>query len=239
MGLIMRTAVLSDLGLRRTNNEDAAYAGRRLLAVADGMGGLPAGELASELAIRTLAALDERATGDDPVGALREAFDAASATVRAAAEADAVRDGMGTTLTALLFTGDRLAMMHVGDSRAYRLRDGALEQLTHDDTYVQALVDSGVLTAQGARTHPQRSLVTQAMQGGPISPHDALLDVRAGDAFLLCSDGLSDVVPDETIAEILRRQPDLDRAAADLVAAAVAEGAPDNVTVLLATLDPA
>lgn len=245
MGLILRTAVLTDLGRRRANNEDAAYAGRRLLAVADGMGGLPAGEMASELAIRALAGVDPPAGADqvghvgddDLVAALRAGFEEASTRIRAAAAEDAVRDGMGTTVTALLFGSDRVALMHIGDSRGYLLRDGVLTQLTKDDTFVQALVDQGVLTAQDARSHPQRSLVTKAMQGQSVAPYGATLPVRPGDLYLLCSDGLSDVVTDDEIANLLRTATSLDDCASRLVTAAVDGGGPDNVTVLLAHVD--
>jgi protein phosphatase len=245
MGLILRTAVLSDLGLRRGNNEDSAYAGRRLLVVADGMGGLPAGELASDLAVGALTELEAAAgagtpSGEDLVAALRAAFDAASERIRAAAaQDDAVRYGMGTTVTALLFSDDltaRVAIMHVGDSRGYLFRDGVLTQLTKDDTYVQALVDRGVLTPDGARRHPQRSLVTQAMQGQPLAPFSTTLEPRAGDVFLLCSDGLSDVVPDDEMAQLIGSRADLRRCAERLVDAAVAAGGPDNVTVVLGEL---
>lgn len=242
MGLILRTAVLTDLGLRRANNEDAAYAGRRLLAVADGMGGLPAGEMASELAIRALAGVDPPAdagqvghVGDEELAAaLRAGFEEASTRIRAAAEEDAVRDGMGTTVTALLFGTDRAVLMHVGDSRGYLFRDGELTQLSKDDTFVQALVDQGVLTPESARSHPQRSLVTKAMQGQAVAPLCVTVPIRVGDVFLLCSDGLSDVVTDGEMVEALSSCGELDSCASRLVAAAVGAGAPDNVTVLLA-----
>lgn len=234
MVLILRTAVLSDLGLRRGNNEDSTYVGRRLLVVADGMGGAPAGELASDLAVSALAELDEADTGEDLVATLQAGFEAASEQIRAAAEDDAVRDGMGTTVTALLFGAERAALMHVGDSRGYLFREGVLTQLTRDDTYVQALVDQGVITAEMARNHPQRALVTQAMQGRPIEPLAVTLTPKAGDVFLLCSDGLSDVVTDEAITAILSTGPDLDARARALVDAAIEGGGPDNVTVVLA-----
>ena len=164
------------------------------------------------------------------------AFDTASAQVREAAGAEAGRDGMGTTVTALLFADDRVGLAHVGDSRAYLSRDGALSQLTRDDTFVQALVDQGVLTAEAARHHPHRSLVTQAMQGQPLTPYSATLAVLPGDVYLLCSDGLSDVVTNDVIARILGSATDLDQLGRELVAAAVEEGAPDNVTVVLAAV---
>jgi protein phosphatase len=155
---------------------------------------------------------------------------------------------MGTTVTAILFAaastgpggpehaavvGDRVAIMHVGDSRGYLFRDGVLTQLTKDDTYVQALVDQGVLTPDGARRHPQRSLVTQAMQGQPLDPFSTTLEPRPGDVYLLCSDGLSDVVADDELARIVGARTDLADCARRLVEAAVEGGGPDNVTVVL------
>ncbi|HYN94340.1 MAG TPA: protein phosphatase 2C domain-containing protein [Pilimelia sp.] len=259
MTLTVRAVSLTDLGLRRSNNEDSAHVGPRLLAIADGMGGLPAGELASELAIRALVEATGAATTQAAAGAaaadtataaagaagprpaawaatdaLIAGFRAANERIRAAAAEDPAREGMGTTLTALLFAGDRVVLAHVGDSRCYLLRAGTLTQLTADDTFVQALVDRGVLTPAEARTHPQRSLVTRAMRGDPVDPAGDTLDALAGDRFLLCSDGLSDVVPAEDIAETLRSYAEPSTCAARLVELALAGGGPDNVTVILA-----
>jgi protein phosphatase len=172
--------------------------------------------------------------------ALRSAFDTASARIRAAAaQEDEKRYGMGTTVTAVLFDDDdfgRAVLMHVGDSRGYLFRDGVLTQLTKDDTYVQALVDQGVITPDSARRHPQRSLVTQAMQGQPIVPYATSLEPREGDVLLLCSDGLSDVVTDDRIARLMGERAGLAECARSLVDAALEEGAPDNVTVVLGEL---
>lgn len=238
MSLILRAAALSDLGLVRTNNEDATYAGRRLFAVADGIGGLPAGELASELVIRALAPLDEVPDQADPLRALQEAVDAANRQIREAAQAHPGRDGMGTTVTALLLSGDRLALLHVGDSRGYLFRDGTLTQLTRDDTYVQGLVDRGVLTPEEARAHPQRSVVTQAVQGQDFTSTGAILTPGEGDRYLLCSDGLSDYVTDEAIAAALRPHSDLRQCAEALVKLTLLSGAPDNVSVVVAEAAP-
>ncbi|GGK08298.1 hypothetical protein GCM10010123_42800 [Pilimelia anulata] len=237
MGLSLRTAVVSDLGRRRGNNEDAAFAGRRLLAVADGMGGLPAGELASEIAIRSLRDVDD-ATEPDPdlTGALRVRIEAANEAIRAAVAADPMRQGMGTTVTAMLLDGTRAGLLHIGDSRCYQWRAGALRQLTPDHTYVQALVDQGVLTRQQAREHPQKALVTQALQGEPIAPFIGELDIHDGDRYLLCSDGLSDVVDDDRIADALAGIADPDECAAHLIGLALAGGGPDNITVVLADM---
>ncbi len=146
MTLILRSAILNDVGLVRTNNEDSALAGERLVAVADGMGGLPAGEVASEIVIRILDELAPPAGTDEAADALRAVVTTANQRIRAAISADPARDGMGTTLTAALLAGDTLVLAQVGDSRCYLLRDGELTQLTRDDTFVQALVDQGTLS---------------------------------------------------------------------------------------------
>ncbi|HEU4425993.1 MAG TPA: protein phosphatase 2C domain-containing protein [Pilimelia sp.] len=234
MNLILRAACVSDLGLVRENNEDTAYAGTRLLAVADGVGGAPAGELASDIAIRTLSALEAEGESTDPLAALDAALDSANLLIRQAAEADRGHEGLGTTLTAALLSGDRLALLHVGDSRGYMLRDGRLEQLTKDETYVQALVDQGVLTPEQARTHPHRSLVTQAVQGKALTPARATLTVAPGDRLLLCSDGLSDVVTDGVIAQAMQAYAAPQECAGQLVKLALQGGARDNVTAVVA-----
>jgi protein phosphatase len=234
MGLILRTGAASDVGLVRTNNEDSAFTGQRLLAVADGVGGMPAGEVASDLVIRALAGLEEAPAAAEPLIQLRDAVEAANQRIRASSEADDGRHGMGTTVTALLLSGDQLALLHVGDSRCYLLRDGQLGQVTRDDTYVQSLVDQGVMTREDARRHPRRSVVTQAVQGVPLSPTAQMLTPAPGDRYLLCSDGLSDYVDDAAIAEALRSYRDPQDCADRLVALALEAGAPDNVTVIVA-----
>jgi serine/threonine protein phosphatase PrpC len=233
MSLRLRTAVVSDLGLIRSNNEDAAHVGPRLLAVADGIGGAPAGELASDIVIRTLAALDDAPDTGNPLDELRSALDDANRQIGEAAEADPARQGMGTTLTALLVTGDRLALLHVGDSRGYRVRGGTLSRLTRDDTFVQELVDRGVLSPEDARHHPQRSIITQAVQGADFTATATMLSPRSGDRYLLCSDGLSDYVSDEAIEEALLSCADPQPCAESLVRLALQAGAPDNVTVIV------
>jgi serine/threonine protein phosphatase PrpC len=241
MTLTMRTALVSDPGLLRDNNEDAAYAGRRLIAVADGVGGQPAGEVASDLMVRALAAVDEptAARGGDPEAALQDALVHANQEIRKAAQANLGNSGMATTVTTVLLDGDRLCIMHVGDSRGYLLRDGEMQQVTRDDTFVQDLVDGGYLTPAQAHRHPQRSLITNAVQGDDLRPATAALSGGAGDRLLLCTDGLSDVVPDETIAATLRTYGDLADCAAQLIKEAHRAGAPDNVTVVVADLLPA
>jgi serine/threonine protein phosphatase PrpC len=241
MTLTMRTALVSDAGLVRDNNEDAAYAGRRLIAVADGVGGQPAGEVASDIMVRVLAGVEELADrpGGDPAAALRDAVVRANQQIREVVRANRGNNGMATTVTAVALDGDRLCIVHVGDSRGYLLRDGELWQVTRDDTYVQELVDGGYLTAAQARRHPQRSLITNAVQGGDLRPATVTLPGRAGDRLLLCSDGLSDVVPDETIAATLLTYGDPVDCAAQLIKEAHRAGAPDNVTVVVADLAPA
>jgi len=232
--LRLRYAVRSDIGHVREGNEDSAYAGTRLVAVADGMGGHAAGEVASSTVIQTLATLDEDPAGGDLLDALSRAVIQANSTLRALSAQDSRYDGMGTTITALLSAGGRLGLIHVGDSRAYLFRDGRLEQLTHDHTLVQDLVDVGRITAEQAKSHPQRSLLTRALDGrDSVHPDVSVREARLGDRHLLCTDGLSSVVSDETIADALRL-PDPQAAADRLVELALRGGGPDNVTVVVA-----
>jgi protein phosphatase len=239
MTFVLRAVAATDQGLVRSNNEDAVFVGGRLLIVADGMGGLPAGELASDILVNALSVVDEMPDSGQPLQDLIGALDTANERIEAAVADDDARDGMGTTVTALMMAGDRVAALNVGDSRCYLVRDGELSQLTRDDTYVQALVDQGVLTPDDARRHPQRALVTQAVQGGAFRPAGRMVPVRAGDRFLLCSDGLSDYVDDAVIGATLRENPDRKTCAAELVHRTLEAGAPDNVTVIVADVDEA
>ena len=223
----------------RSNNEDAVFVGDRLLVVADGMGGLPAGELASEILVQALREIDDLPDEGEPLQDLLAALATANEQIEAAVADDDAREGMGTTVTSLLLSGDRVAALNVGDSRCYLIRGGELTQITRDDTYVQALVDQGVLTPDDARRHPQRALVTQAVQGGPFRPAGRMVPVQAGDRFLLCSDGLSDYVEDEVIATTLRSYQDRTVCAAELIARTLEAGAPDNVTVIVADVEAA
>ncbi len=226
-------AARSDRGHIRSNNEDSVYAGPRLLAVADGMGGHAAGEVASKIAIAALEPLDEDAAPGDLLAALRQATEDGSAHIRELVNDDPSLEGMGTTLTALLFAGNRLAVCHIGDSRCYLLRDGELAQITHDDTFVQTLVDEGRLTEEEAHTHPQRSLILRALNGSEIEPDLSVRETRVGDRYLLCSDGLSDVVTRETMLEALQaEQPQ--QAADRLIELALRGGGPDNSTCIVA-----
>src|SRR3954454_9108653 len=206
MPLSLRYAARSDVGLVRDGNEDALYAGPGLLAVADGMGGHAAGEVASRVVIETVAALDaEPPAGGALTDALRAAVETANNYLRDMVAADSALEGMGTTLTALLWVGQQLGMVHVGDSRAYLLRDGQLQLITHDHTLVQSLIDEGRITEDEATTHPQRSWITRALDGRPSIELDlSMRDVRAGDRYLICSDELSSSVSEEPIAEALQ-----------------------------------
>ncbi len=233
MALILRYAVRSDLGLVRGNNEDSVYAGPRLLAIADGMGGHAAGEVASKIVISTLEPLDDDRAPRDLMTALRESVLEANQRIADAVESDDNLDGMGTTLTALRFVGSQVGLVHVGDSRAYLLRNDLLAQITHDDTYVQYLVDSGKLTADEAKDHPRKSVILRALRGTEVDPDIAIREARAGDRYLLCSDGLSDVVSSATIAETMHIA-DPQECADRLVELALRSGGPDNVTVIVA-----
>lgn len=230
MSVILRSAAISDRGRARENNEDAVHAGPRLVAVADGVGGGPSGEIASEIVIRSLAELDQ----DSPPSSLEPVLVEANRRIRQAVEADVTLEGMGTTLTALLAVDSVLELAHIGDSRAYLWRDGELSQLSRDDTFVQGLVDQGVISAEEARAHPQRAMVTQAMHGADIAPSFLRLAPQPGDRYLLCSDGLSDYVDGADVADGLVAADDPRECARRLVQLALAAGAPDNVSVVVA-----
>ncbi|WP_099041314.1 PP2C family protein-serine/threonine phosphatase [Mycobacterium neglectum] len=233
MTLVLRYAARSDRGLVRANNEDSVYAGARLLALADGMGGHAAGEVASQLVIAALAHLDDDEPGGDLLSKLDVAVREGNTAIAAQVEADPELEGMGTTLTAILFAGNRLGLAHIGDSRGYLLRDGELNQITKDDTFVQTLVDEGRITLEEAHSHPQRSLIMRALTGHEVEPTLIMREARAGDRYLLCSDGLSDPVSHETILEALQI-PDTAESADRLIELALRGGGPDNVTVVVA-----
>ncbi len=233
MTLVLRYAARSDRGLVRANNEDSVYAGARLLALADGMGGHAAGEVASQLVIASLAYLDDDEPGGDLLSKLDGAVRAGNQAIAAHVELEPELDGMGTTLTAILFAGGRIGLVHIGDSRGYLLRDGELAQITKDDTFVQTLVDEGRITAEEAHSHPQRSLIMRALTGHEVEPTLVMREAREGDRYLLCSDGLSDPVSQETILDALQIA-DVDESADRLIELALRGGGPDNVTVVVA-----
>ncbi|MDX6223906.1 MAG: family protein phosphatase, partial [Frankiales bacterium] len=213
MTISLRYAARSDTGLVREGNEDSVYAGPRLLAVADGMGGHAAGEVASAVVIAGVSVLDDDVPGTDLLGALKKAVLQANRSIAEMVAGDEDLRGMGTTLTAILSEGNRLGLVHVGDSRAYLLRDGELRQITSDHTLVQALVDEGRITPEEADVHPQRSFITRTLDGSPVELDLSVREARVGDRFLLCSDGLSGVVSDPTLAEALGAEPDPARCA--------------------------
>jgi len=225
----------SDVGRVRTGNEDALLIAGSVFAVADGMGGHRAGEVASAAALEPLALLDgQRFDGATAaIAALTAAAVTANAEVSRRAHSDPELEGMGTTLTALLIDGAAAHLVHVGDSRAYLAREGVLAQLTDDHTLVQALIDQGRLTPAQAGTHPHRSVITRAIGVATDVEVDAKsFALVPGDTLLLCSDGLTGMVTDERIAELLTTLPTADAVDA-LIAAANEAGGTDNVTVLL------
>ena len=236
MTLSLRFGARSDVGLAREGNEDALYAGPRLLAVADGMGGHAAGEVASRVVIEALVPLDESPPDGDLTDALRRAVETANGYLRDMVAADTALEGMGTTLTALLWVQQTLGLVHIGDSRAYLLREGHLEQVTHDHTFVQTLIDQGRITPDEANTHPQRSWITNALDGRPDIELDlSIRDVRAGDRYLVCSDGLSGYVSEQTLEETLRNG-DPQSACDQLVDLALRAGGLDNITCIVADI---
>ncbi|HEX3612019.1 MAG TPA: PP2C family serine/threonine-protein phosphatase [Sporichthyaceae bacterium] len=236
MTLALRFVARSDVGLIREGNEDSGYAGPSLLMVADGMGGHAAGEVASTVAVSTLAGLDDDVPSTELLDTLAAAVNAANEAISDMVEKHPHLDGMGTTLTALLWSGRRVGIVHVGDSRAYLLRDGRLQQITHDHTFVQQLQDEGRITAEEAAVHPQRSLLLRALDGrSNPEPDLSVREVHPGDRYLVCSDGLSGVVSDDAMAAALTGT-DLDTAADTLITAALRNGGPDNITCIVADL---
>ncbi|MGP4043350.1 Stp1/IreP family PP2C-type Ser/Thr phosphatase [Streptomyces sp. 2A115] len=235
MSLSLRFAAGSHKGMIREGNEDSGYAGPRLLAIADGMGGQAAGEVASSEVISTIVALDDDVPGSDILTSLGTAVQRANDQLRMMVEEDPQLEGMGTTLTALLWTGQRLGLVHVGDSRAYLLRDGVLTQITQDHTWVQRLVDEGRITEDEATTHPQRSLLMRALGSGDhVEPDLSIREVRAGDRYLICSDGLSGVVSHQTMEDTLASYQGPQETVQELIQLALRGGGPDNITVIVA-----
>lgn len=237
--LELRYAARTDIGLVRAANQDTAYAGSRVLAVADGFG--PGGAPASTAAVEALKFLDaEPLTAGSVLNLLEDAVQGAAQAVRDVAgtehgkTGDEVTDDIGTTLTAMVWTGSRLALVHIGDSRAYLLRDGELFLITHDHTLVQSMIDEGRLTPEEAATHPQRTLLRKALGRSPATPDLRLHDAQADDRYLLCSDGLTRSVPETTIKHLLTTVPDPDATTAALIEAANANGGPDNVSCVVA-----
>ena len=232
------TSARSAVGLVRSGNEDSALASKNLIAVADGMGGHAAGEVASSLAVKKLVQsaqvfthpdIDEESADDLYLQAIQEA----DLSLKSAVEENPALSGMGTTLTSLLLRGSSVALLHIGDSRAYRLRGSAFEQLSVDHTVIQELLNQGAISESDIATHPQRSVLTQVLMGeGNIEVPLPVIDVKVGDRFLVCSDGLSSVLTEKEIKSLIKGK-DRDAAVAALVDATYINGAPDNVTLVI------
>jgi protein phosphatase len=234
--LSLRYVALTDTGLRRSSNQDSGYASSRLIAIADGMGGAAAGDLASAETMNIVRQLDRDLNDVDPLTALGEAVRTANRHLGELVSADPAVEGMGTTLEAMLWDGQRFATAHIGDSRAYLLRDGTLTQLSNDHTFVQSLVDEGKLTPDEARGHPHRSLLLRVLLGRDDNEPDLdHVEGQLGDRYLLCSDGLTDMVDDADIARALGAET-IDMAATELVRLALEGGGFDNVTVVIGEL---
>lgn len=243
-------AARTDLGLVRQGNEDSALYSANLIAVADGMGGAVGGEVASRIAIRTLATFAPLIAGlksdlDSQSETLQRALESIDLEIASEITSRSELTGMGTTLTALATSDDAVALLHIGDSRAYRFRDGKLTRLSHDHTVIQELLDQGRITHDEIHDHPQRSVLTHALMGRGMSdstnrdeesPAIHIYPIKREDIYLVASDGLNAVLGDEDIARIIAAGP-LDQAANNLVAATRDGGAPDNVTVILAQID--
>jgi protein phosphatase len=228
--LAIRYAARSDIGRRRDRNQDTAYASGRLLAVADGMGS--AGDRASAAVIEALKPLEAALPAGDLLNTMEDAVRRAGPALRELAAAD---PGTGTTLTAMLWSGSQLALVHVGDTRAYLLRGGELFQITHDHSVVQALLDEGKITPEEADSHPQRSLLLRAIGGDEAAEPDVSLhDAQAGDRYLLCSDGLTTVVSAQVIRDALSAPGDPEQAVGQLIELANEAGGPDNIACVVA-----
>ena len=236
-GRAIEREALTDVGKARERNEDSYYAGEYVFAVADGLGGHNAGDVASRLAVEPLAAFDravEGTPGDRVADALEKAVDAANRAVYQRAQNDAKVRGMGTTLTAIAISNGSAHLAHVGDSRCYLVRNGEITQLSSDHTLVARMVAEGKLTPEQAETHPQRSILTRALGAEPDVDVDTLeIQLAPGDRLVLCSDGLSSVVGDDQILATLADSKDLKEACKRLVDTANARGGPDNITVVV------
>jgi protein phosphatase len=229
---IVEQAGRTDVGRQRTANEDSLAVRPPLFAVADGMGGAKAGEVASAVAVEAVE--HARESGEPAEAQLADIVRAANRRIYDLAVADESRRGMGTTLTLAKVHGDEVSLAHVGDSRAYRMREGELQQLTRDHSLVAELERSGQITAEAAEHHPQRSIITRALGPEPDVEVDTYtLAGREGDVFLICSDGLTSMISDDEVTSILRSAASLDGAAEALVRAANQSGGKDNITVIL------
>jgi serine/threonine protein phosphatase PrpC len=235
------TSARSVIGLIRQGNEDSGFFSPQLIAVADGMGGHAAGEVASRIAVQVLQSLAPALVSadideDSVEDLLMHSLHSIDSEISLVTDEDIEKRGMGTTLTALLIRDKYISLLHVGDSRCYRLRGNTLEQLSNDHTVIQELLDQGAITQAEAVEHPQRSMLTQALRGdGDVTPVLQMYEIKKGDRYLLCSDGLSGVLTEKEI-KIGLKKSDKDEAVKFLVDATYVNGAPDNVTVLIADI---
>ena len=235
------TSARSAIGLVRQGNEDSGFVSPQLLAVADGMGGHAAGEVASRIAVEVLQSLVPTLVStdideDSVTDLLMHSLHSIDSEISLVTNEEIEKRGMGTTLTALLIRDKYISLLHVGDSRCYRLRGNTLEQLSNDHTVIQELLDQGAISQTEAVEHPQRSMLTQALRGdGDVTPVLQMYEIKKGDRYLLCSDGLSGVLTDKEIKMGLKKS-DKDEAVKFLVDATYINGAPDNVTVLIADI---
>ncbi|MBC8091657.1 MAG: serine/threonine-protein phosphatase [Pseudonocardia sp.] len=242
MPLTLRSAAGSDVGRRRPLNQDSAVTSPRLLAVADGMGGHAHGEVASSVAVAALADLDAGLAGQDLsetdlLGALARAITAAADRLTGLAREDSALRGTGTTVVALLFDGGRIGILHIGDSRAYLVRDQELHRLTRDHTLVQALVDEGRISLEEAAEHPRRSMLMRTLQDGTVVEPDLFFhEGHAGDRYLICSDGVTAVLTDAEIHQVLAAAPEPEAAVERLIELSNLGGGPDNITCVVADL---
>lgn len=239
MAIAFRFAARSDIGLTRSSNQDSGYAGPHLLAIADGMGGMAGGDIASSVVLAHLAPLDGDSHGsDDLLDHLTRALERAHLDLQQYVTANPSLAGLGTTVIAMLRSGSTAAMVHIGDSRAYLLRGDTLHQVTTDHTFVQHLIDIGQITEDEAETHPQRSIILRALgdNSASLELDTTVRQLRVGERWLLCSDGLSGMVSHDTIKEALSEISDVEECAEHLIDLALRAGGQDNVTVIVADI---
>jgi protein phosphatase len=237
-----RYAARSDVGLVRQSNQDSAYAGPNLLVLADGMGGPAGGDIASSVALAHLVPLDgESHPAEAMLPLLRRAIMEAHDELSERSRHDAELRGLGTTCIAIMRSGNKLAMVHIGDSRAYLLRGQTLTQVTTDHSFVQYLVDTGQITPEEAEHHPQRHVVLRVLgdSSSDVTPDETMRSAVIGDRWLLCSDGLSGLVSPETIGKVLSDVDDPGACAEELIRLALLAGGPDNITCVVADIVPA
>ncbi|WP_245580396.1 protein phosphatase 2C domain-containing protein [Arthrobacter castelli] len=239
MAKILRFAARSDVGRVRSKNDDSAYAGHHLAVVADGMGGHAGGNIASASTVLEMIHLDEDGyQGDEAGTALADEIQTANSLLADLVRSSPALAGMGTTVTAMLLSGDKLHFAHIGDSRAYRLKDGVFEQISVDHTFVQRLIDEGRLRPKDAESHPHKNVLMRVLGDVDASPELdlATFDADIGERWLLCSDGLNAVVDERTIEQFVRAYSDPQECADRLVEVTLDGGSPDNVTVVLADI---